>query len=60
MHILSIVLLTVWLALFGAITATWITMSTHTFGVVTFIIGLAILIIELYVQNGEHHWFGRR
>lgn len=48
MTVLSVVLLTVWLLLFGAIQATWISMSAHGFGVVTFIIGLAILLLELF------------
>lgn len=57
MRILSIVLLSVWLMLFGAIQATWVTMTTHNFGVLTFIVGLAILLVELFRYGGEKHWF---
>ena len=49
MKIVNIVLLSVWLMLFGAVTATWITMSAHSLGIVTFIVGVAILIIQFVV-----------
>lgn len=58
MKTLSIVLLSVWLMLFGAQYATWITMTVHTFGVFTFIIGLAILLVELFFYGREQKWFG--
>jgi putative effector of murein hydrolase LrgA (UPF0299 family) len=60
MKILSVVLLTVWLIIFGAINATWITMSTHNFGILTIIVGLAILLLELYFTGVERKWFGPR
>jgi hypothetical protein len=49
MKSLSVILLAVWLMLFGAIQATWISMAAHSFGVLTFIVGLAILILEFYL-----------
>lgn len=48
MQTLSVVLLSVWLMLLGAVWATWITITPHNLGVLTFIVGLAILLIELY------------
>ena len=56
MHSLSVILLAVWLILFGAINATWVTMQAHTFGVLTVIVGIAILVVEFFVWRGE----GRR
>ena len=60
MKTLSIVLLTVWLMLFGAINATWITMQPHTFGALTFIIGLVILLVELWFYGTSQGWFKGR
>ena len=57
MTILSIVLLTIWLMLFGAIQSGWVTMLPHTFGVLTFIIGLAILLLELFFFGRGRNWF---
>lgn len=53
MHVLSVVLLTVWLMVVGALSAGWIAMTgynllSHTFGVLTFFVGLVILLIELW------------
>lgn len=59
MRTLSVILLAVWLCIFGAIDATWINMSVHDFGVLTFIVGLVILVIEFYYGTGETHWFRR-
>lgn len=56
-HTVSVVLLSVWLMLFGAIQTTWISMTVHNFGVVTFIVGLAILLIEFFFYGNEKHWF---
>jgi len=53
MKVLSIVLLAVWLMLFGALWATWVTMSVHAFGVLTFVIGLAILVIGFVVWRRD-------
>jgi hypothetical protein len=60
MRTLSVVLLSVWLCIFGATQATWITMQPHTFGVLTFVIGLVILIVEFFFYGNENHWFNRR
>ena len=49
MKAISVILLAVWLMLFGAIEATWITMQGHSFGVLTFIVGIVILIVEFFV-----------
>lgn len=51
MQTLSVVLLSVWLGLVGAVWATWVTITQHNLGVVTFVVGLAILLIELYFWN---------
>ena len=51
MRVLSIVLLVVWLILFGAIQATWVTMSAHNFGVLSVIFGIVILLNEFYVYR---------
>ena len=60
MRTLSVVLLSIWLMLSGAIQVSWITMSAHNFGVVTFLVGLVILIVEFFFYGTENHWFGRR
>lgn len=57
MRTLSIVILSVWLMIFGAIQATWIAMSAHNFGVFTFFIGLVILILEFFWFGTERKWF---
>lgn len=60
MRTLSVILLAVWLCLFGAISATWITMQAHSFGVLTFIVGIVILIIEFFFYvSDERNWFRR-
>jgi len=46
--------------LFGAINATWITMQPHTFGALTFIIGLVILLVELWFYGTSQGWFKGR
>ena len=53
MRTLSVILLAVWLILFGAIQATWITMAAHGFGIVTIIVGVAILVIEFFFWHRE-------
>lgn len=53
MKSLSIVLLSVWLMLFGAIQATWLTMAAHDFGVVTFIVGIVVLVVEFYAWRTD-------
>ena len=59
MKILSVVLLTVWGMILGAIWAAWVSMPGHTLGVFTFIIFLAILLLELFFYGNENHWFRR-
>jgi hypothetical protein len=59
MRTLSVVLLSVWLMLLGANWAAWITIPPHTLGVLTFLVGLAILLLELFFWGTENHW-GRR
>jgi len=61
MRTLSVILLAVWLCIFGAINATWISMSVHNFGILTFIVGLVILVIEFFFYGtGEgRNWFRR-
>jgi hypothetical protein len=60
MKTLSIVLLTVWIMITGAISAAWITMLPHTYGVLTFIIGLVILLVELWFYGTSQGWFKGR
>ncbi len=56
---LSVVLLGVWLLLFGAIEATWVSMSAHNFGVVTFVVGVVILLVEFFFYVRERGWVSR-
>ena len=60
MRTLSVVLLSVWLMLFGSIEAAWITMQPHTLGVLTFIVGLVSLLLGFFFYGSENHWSGQR
>ena len=57
---LSVIILSVWLLLFGATSATWIGISAHNFGVVTFVIGIIILVVEFFLYARGQNWFGPR
>jgi len=53
MKAISIVLIAAWLILYGAISATWLTISAHNFGVLSVIFGIVILVVEFLVWRGE-------
>jgi hypothetical protein len=60
MRNISVILLAVYLMFAGAYWANWISMQAHTFGVVTFVIGLAILVIEFFSWGNGNGWFANR
>lgn len=49
MHRISAILLALLFIFIGAVWATWITVSAHNLGVLSVIVGLVVIVIELWV-----------
>jgi hypothetical protein len=47
----SVVILALWAIFIGAVWATWITVSAHNLGILSVVIGVVILLIELFVPS---------
>lgn len=45
---ISIIILGLWVVFFGAVQATWLTITPHNFGVLSVIVGLVVLFIEIF------------
>lgn len=44
----SIIILALWVVFLGAVWATWISISAHNLGVLSIIVGVVVLLVELF------------
>lgn len=49
---ISVVIIAIWMLFVGAVWDTWITINQHDFGVLTVIIGIVVLVIEIFTHHG--------
>lgn len=47
---ISVIILALWVVFVGSVWATWVTLTSHNLGVLSVIVGVVVLVIEIFTH----------